>query len=127
MISVNVNSGPLASGKCRRAADTGDPDPNPYDCAGGGAERLAGAAPGGDLPQPPPRRAVTFGAGGNVGGDRVHGRWPGLAPSAPAYGDLAITTDYRDVLAEILTRCPRSPNIGAVFPGHTPRPVGVVR
>lgn len=66
-------------------------------------------------------------AGGNVVGGRVHGRWPGLAPSALVDGDLAITTDYRDVVAEILTRRLRTPNIGAVFPGHTPRPVGVVR
>lgn len=70
---------------------------------------------------------LMFVAGGNVVGGRVHGRWPGLAPSALLDGDLAITTDYRDVVSEILTKRLRTPNLRAVFPGHTPRPVGIVR
>ncbi|GAB96856.1 uncharacterized protein (DUF1501 family) [Kineosphaera limosa] len=70
---------------------------------------------------------IMFVAGGNVVGGRIHGRWPGLASSALLDGDLAITTDYRDVVAEIVTRRLRTPNISAVFPGHTPKPVGVIR
>lgn len=70
---------------------------------------------------------LMFVAGGNVVGGRVHGRWPGLAPSALLDGDLAITTDYRDVVSEILTKRLRTPNLRAVFPGHTPRPVGILR
>ena len=41
--------------------------------------------------------------GGAVHGGRVHGRWPGLSPSALYEGrDLALTTDYRDLLGWIL-------------------------
>ena len=57
----------------------------------------------------------------------MHGRWPGLSDEALVDGDLAGTTDYRQVLAEVLmTRCglaaPRD-----VFPGLVPAPLGVVR
>jgi len=57
----------------------------------------------------------------------VHGRWPGLAPSALDDGDLAVANDYRDVVGEILTRRLATPNLAAVFPGHRYRPLGVVR
>ena len=41
--------------------------------------------------------------GGPVAGGKVHGRWPGLAPSALYEGrDLAVTTDFRQVLAEVV-------------------------
>lgn len=70
---------------------------------------------------------VMFVAGGGVAGGRVHGRWPGLAPSALLDGDLAITTDYRDVVAEVLTKRLKTPNLAAVFPGHKVRKVGVIR
>jgi uncharacterized protein (DUF1501 family) len=41
--------------------------------------------------------------GGPVGGGKVYGRWPGLAPEQRYQGrDLAITTDFRQVLAETL-------------------------
>ncbi len=40
--------------------------------------------------------------GGRVAGGRVHGRWPGLDDGALHEGrDLAVTTDFRQVLAEI--------------------------
>jgi uncharacterized protein (DUF1501 family) len=43
--------------------------------------------------------------GGNVGGGRVYGEWPGLAAAQLYQGrDLAVTTDYRTVLAVILER-----------------------
>ena len=43
--------------------------------------------------------------GGTVNGGRVYGDWPGLAP-AQLYQrrDLAVTTDFRTVLAAILER-----------------------
>lgn len=42
--------------------------------------------------------------GGGVRGGRILGTWPGLAPDAlHERRDLAITTDYRSVVAELLT------------------------
>ncbi len=48
---------------------------------------------------------LIFVAGGAVEGGRVAGEWPGLAERRLAGpGDLAITTDFRDVLLEVLPR-----------------------
>ncbi len=65
--------------------------------------------------------------GGGVAGGKVHGRWPGLTPDALDHGDLAGTTDYRDVLGELLVRCCGLPQsaLAQVFPGHTPAFVGI--
>ena len=65
-----------------------------------------------------------FVVGGDVKGGRVYGRWPGLRPEQRYEGrDLAITTDFRDVFAEVVVR-----HLGAteataarVFPGYTLR------
>ncbi len=67
--------------------------------------------------------------GGGVNGGRVHGIWPGLAPEQRVGpGDLAITSDYRTVLAEVLERRLGNSRIGEVFPGFTaPGYLGVVR
>ena len=65
--------------------------------------------------------------GGNVVGKKIHGDWPTLAAdklSGP--GDLAMTTDYRDVLSEVLDKSMGNANVGAVFPDFTPRYRGVV-
>ena len=70
---------------------------------------------------------VMFLMGGGVNGGQVHTRWPGLAPAALDDGDLAITTDYRDVLAEVVTRRLLNPALDQVFPGYTPGAVGVVK
>jgi uncharacterized protein (DUF1501 family) len=52
-----------------------------------------------------------------------HGTWPGLVDSLDA--DLAVTTDYRSVLAELVDkRLGRS--VATVFPGFTPEAVGAV-
>ncbi len=67
--------------------------------------------------------------GGNVNGGHVYtSPWPGLAPAALDGGqDLAITTDYRRVLSEILIRRLGNPLLGAVFPGYQGyTPLGVV-
>jgi uncharacterized protein (DUF1501 family) len=64
--------------------------------------------------------------GGNVKGGKVHGRWPGLAPTNLVDGDLAVTTDYRAVIAEILQKRCNVPDVKAVFPGVTPTTYGVV-
>lgn len=62
--------------------------------------------------------------GGPVKGGRVYGRWPGLAPEMRHEGrDLAVTTDFRDVFAEIVVRHlgADTATAGTVFPGHTVR------
>jgi hypothetical protein len=68
-------------------------------------------------------------AGGSVNGGQIHGTWPGLA-TEQLYDrrDLAITTDYRRVLSEILIRRLGNPKLGAVFPGfQNYSPLGVVQ
>jgi uncharacterized protein (DUF1501 family) len=61
--------------------------------------------------------------GGTVNGGRVYGDWPGLAP-AQLYQrrDLAVTTDFRTVLAAILERHMRlgDRQLEAVLPGAPP-------
>jgi uncharacterized protein (DUF1501 family) len=64
--------------------------------------------------------------GGAVRGGRVYGRWPGLAADRLADGDLAATTDYRSILAEVLgSRLGVSAS--SVFPGFKPASLGVVK
>jgi uncharacterized protein (DUF1501 family) len=61
--------------------------------------------------------------GGAVQGGRVYGDWPGLAPDALYEGrDLAVTTDFRSVLAAILARHLRLADraLAQIFPGFTP-------
>jgi uncharacterized protein (DUF1501 family) len=65
--------------------------------------------------------------GGKVQGGRVYGRWPGLEPEQLfERRDLAVTTDYRDVLGELVAKhLGRKPE--EVFPGFTPgTPVGLI-
>jgi uncharacterized protein (DUF1501 family) len=66
--------------------------------------------------------------GGGVNGRKVYGRWPGLRTEQRYEGrDLAITTDFRDVFAQVITRHLSMPPAGtaAVFPGFTPRGEGL--
>ena len=59
-----------------------------------------------------------FVLGGSVRGGKVYGRWPGLADDQLNEGrDLAVTTDFRRVLAEAATRSLGTSNLNAVFPG----------
>ncbi len=64
--------------------------------------------------------------GGNVNGGRIYGTWPGLAPNQLHTGDLAVTTDYRQVLAEILTKRHGETNLSTVFPTTNYAPLGIV-
>ena len=59
-------------------------------------------------------------------GGRMIGRWPGLANAALDEGaDLAVVTDYRDVLAELLSGHMGLADPGRVFPGHAAVPLGL--
>ena len=72
--------------------------------------------------------SALFLLGGNVVGGRVHGHWPGLAEGQlVGPGDLAVTTDYRDVLAEVCRKRLNNPAIDQVFPGYTPAMHGCLR
>ena len=56
--------------------------------------------------------------GGGVQGGRVHGEWPGLDPDQLwERRDLAVTTDFRAVLAEIVRGHLGTSDLEAVFPG----------
>ncbi|HZB26525.1 MAG TPA: DUF1501 domain-containing protein, partial [Vicinamibacterales bacterium] len=60
--------------------------------------------------------------GGGVRGQRVYGRWPGLAREQRYDArDLEVTTDFRDVFAEIIVRHLGLEDPGAVFPRHVVR------
>jgi uncharacterized protein (DUF1501 family) len=59
-----------------------------------------------------------FVMGGDVKGGRVYGKWPGLADHQLNEGrDLALTTDFRTVVGEILNKHLGVKDLGPVFPG----------
>jgi uncharacterized protein (DUF1501 family) len=61
--------------------------------------------------------------GGGVRGGHVYGTWPGLARERRYEGrDLAVTTDFRDVFAEIVVRHLGVHDATPIFPGYTVRP-----
>lgn len=64
--------------------------------------------------------------GGGTQGSQVYTRWPTLAPEVLNDGDLAITTDYRDVLVEIIMHRLKNPSIDQIFPGFSHTPLGLV-
>ncbi len=66
--------------------------------------------------------------GGEVNGG-LYGPWPGLRNDQLYDGaDLAVTTDYRQVLSEILIRRFANPNLGIIFPDYRDySPLGVVK
>jgi uncharacterized protein (DUF1501 family) len=56
--------------------------------------------------------------GGAVRGGRVYGRWPGLGPETRFEGrDLAVTTDFRALFAEVAERHLGGPASAPLFPG----------
>ena len=61
---------------------------------------------------------VMFVLGGSVKGGRVYGRWPGLEQSQLYEGrDLAVTTDFRRVLSEVVSQYLGNRDLKTVFPG----------
>ena len=70
------------------------------------------------------RGSVMLALGRGVQGGRVLGRWPGIHPAAlEPPGDLAVTTDYRDALFELVAS--RGYDAERVFSGYTPRALGL--
>jgi uncharacterized protein (DUF1501 family) len=66
--------------------------------------------------------------GGNVVGNVVHGEWPGLENEQLfGPGDLAVTTDYREVLAEVVRVRLNNPATSEIFPDYEPVHSGFVR
>lgn len=66
--------------------------------------------------------------GGNVLGGRVHGQWPGLeSGQLVGPGDLAVTTDYRDVLSEVLVKRLNNPALADIFPNYQPRMLNILK
>jgi uncharacterized protein (DUF1501 family) len=62
---------------------------------------------------------VMFVLGGPVKGGKVYGRWPGMAQEQLYEGrDLAVTTDFRQVLSEAVSRHLGNSNLEKVFPGY---------
>ncbi len=59
-----------------------------------------------------------FVLGGNVKGGKVYGKWPGLDNHQLNEGrDLALTTDYRQVLGEVVSKTIGANDLDLVFPG----------
>jgi uncharacterized protein (DUF1501 family) len=57
----------------------------------------------------------------------VHGQWPGINSHFLDNGDLAITSDYRDILSEILLRRTGIGDVSNIFPNHSVNPIGLYR
>ena len=71
---------------------------------------------------------VMFVLGAGVRGGKVYGRWPGLAPEVLYEGrDLDLTTDYRAVCGEVLTRHLAQRDVHKIFPGfRAPGSIGLI-
>jgi uncharacterized protein (DUF1501 family) len=68
-----------------------------------------------------------FVMGGPVRGGKVYGRWPGLAQEQLYEArDLALTTDFRDVLGELVRGQTGRQDLTNVFPGYVPQPLGLL-
>lgn len=66
--------------------------------------------------------------GGNVQGGKVHGAWPGMREGQLiGPGDLAVTTDYRDVLSEVLVKRLNNRATDEIFPNYEPRALSVIK
>jgi len=69
-----------------------------------------------------------FVLGGPVKGGKVYGRWPGLDQSQLYEGrDLALTTDFRQVIGEAVARHLGNQNLAGVFPGFDNQPARFLR
>jgi uncharacterized protein (DUF1501 family) len=72
------------------------------------------------------RASAMFLLGGGIRGGRVYGDWPGMGKDRlDRDGNLRVTTDYRNILAEVLEKRVGNPDVRRVFPDFTPSHVGV--
>lgn len=69
---------------------------------------------------------VMFVMGGGVSSG-VYGRWAGLSEDALDNGDLAVTTDYRDVLTEIVAKRLLNPALSDIFPNYVANPLDIIQ
>lgn len=68
-----------------------------------------------------------FVMGGAVQGGKVYGRWPGLQREQLYENrDLALTSDFRDVLGELVARHLGNTGLQGVFPGYEPKFLGMI-
>jgi uncharacterized protein (DUF1501 family) len=72
------------------------------------------------------RASVMFVMGGGAAGG-LYADWRGLADDALDDGDLAVTTDYRDVVAEILAKRVGNPALETIFPGFQVTDRGLIK
>jgi uncharacterized protein (DUF1501 family) len=63
--------------------------------------------------------------GGGVRGG-YHGTWPGLGSSNLVEGDLKVTTDYRQVLGEVVHKRFPDKDVSKVFPGIVYKPINAL-
>jgi uncharacterized protein (DUF1501 family) len=62
---------------------------------------------------------VMFAFGGGIRGGKVYGPWPGLEQEQLyEQRDLQLTTDFRDVLGELVVRHLGNAQVASVFPGY---------
>ena len=60
-------------------------------------------------------------------GGKVHGKWPGLEPEQLYEGrDLALTTDFRSVFAEVVRKHLGASALERIFPGFSPGELGML-
>jgi uncharacterized protein (DUF1501 family) len=68
-----------------------------------------------------------FVMGGDVKGGKIYGKWPGLEREQLYESrDLALTTDFRDVLGELVSRHMGNAPVKGVFPGYDPKFLGLL-
>jgi uncharacterized protein (DUF1501 family) len=72
------------------------------------------------------RGGVWMALGGSVNGGKVFADWKGLdTDKLEPPGDVPVTIDYRDVLAEVIQKRLHNPNGRDIFPGHQPKLRGI--
>ena len=69
--------------------------------------------------------SVMMALGAGVNGGRIYGQWPGLKTADLDGGDLRVTTDYRQVLGEILVKRQNQGKIESVFPQVAYKPLDI--